>query len=311
MGNDCCSSKKNNKAFEGENDLNDTDFTQGGDDQDNEPVIKGSDLSINRNGLIGATSQQNLFDGDEIFDAYVDENLPEVSDEFREVGGLLKFDYFLMVYKSSMIWNRVKFAAKKAELVNLRRTALKQNSMERYREIFQMINEADEQCLQDVLEEILIKIGITDKEFQDSLSLYFEDKDKLEQIKQAQQDAKTDYGEGLPKSQRGDLVKPEEERAATMSKKEAIGCQIALQNLSLDMIKELQTMPEAVLQNETQYLQPKLHDQLFNQTGVDFDDLDSNTIRLQLEKDPEYIKCLQEYGEKMDKLQGLAAAEQK
>jgi hypothetical protein len=56
------------------------------------------------------------------------------------------------------------------------------------------------------------------------------------------------------------LVKPEEERAATMSKKEAIGCQIALQNLSLDMIKELQTMPEAVLQNETQYLQPKLHD---------------------------------------------------
>jgi hypothetical protein len=32
MGNDCCSSKKNNKAFEGENDLNDTDFTQGGDD---------------------------------------------------------------------------------------------------------------------------------------------------------------------------------------------------------------------------------------------------------------------------------------
>lgn len=174
-----------------------------------------------------------------------------------------------------------------------------------------MINEADEQCLQDVLEEILIKIGITDKEFQDSLSLYFEDKEKLEQIKQAQQDAKTDYGEGLPKSQRGDLVKPEEQRAATMSKKEAIATQIALQNLSLEMIKDLQKMPEAVLQNETQYLQPKLHDQLFNQTGIDFEDLDANTIRLELEKDPEYIKCLQEYGEKMDKLQGQAAEEQK
>ena len=179
--------------------------------------------------------------------------------------------------------------------------------MERYREIYQLINDQDEQCLQDVLEEILIKIGITDKEFQDSLSLYFEDKDKLEQIKQAQQDAKTDYGEGLPKNQRGDLVKPEEERAPTMSKKEAIAAQIALQNLSLDMIKDLQTMPEAVLQNETQYLQPKLHDQLFLQTGVDFDDLDANTIRLKLEEDPEYIKCLKEYGEKMDKLQGQAA----
>jgi len=120
MGNNCCGSKKN-KAFEGENDLNDTDFTQTGDDNDNEPVITGADLSINKHGLIGATSQQNLFDGDEIFDEYVDQTLPEVSDEFREVGGLLKFDYFLMVYKSSMIWNRVKFAPKKAELVNLRR----------------------------------------------------------------------------------------------------------------------------------------------------------------------------------------------
>ena len=125
MGNNCCSSKKN-KAFEGENELHDTDFTATGEDDDNnEPVITGADLSISKNGLIGAATQQNLFDGDEIFDEYVDENLPEVSDEFREVGGLLKFDYFLMIYKSSMIWNRVKFAPKKAELVNLRRLALK------------------------------------------------------------------------------------------------------------------------------------------------------------------------------------------
>lgn len=65
-------------------------------------------------------------------------------------------------------------------------------------------------------------------------------------------------------------------------------------------------MPEAVLQNETQYLQPKLHDQLFNKTGIDYDDLDNNTIQLDLEKDPEYIKCLKEYGEKMDMLQGAA-----
>lgn len=121
MGNMCCQSKKG-KTFEGENDLNDKEYTQTG--TDDEPVIKaeGADLSVSRNGL---TSQQNLFDGDEIFDEYIDQTLPEVSDEFRELGGLLKFDYFLMVYKSSMIWNRVKFAPKKTELVTLRRTALK------------------------------------------------------------------------------------------------------------------------------------------------------------------------------------------
>jgi len=82
-----------------------------------------------------------------------------------------------------MIWNRVKFANKKKELVDLRRMALKQNNMERYREIFMLINEADEQCLQDVLEEILIKLNMSDKEFQDSLSIYFEDKERLVEIK--------------------------------------------------------------------------------------------------------------------------------
>ena len=130
MGNNCCGSKKS-KAFEGENELNDTDFIQDGEDEQTKdtPVIE----ELRSTGLL---SQNNLFDDDAIFDEYVDENIPEVSDEFREVGGLLKFDYFLTVYKASMIWNRVKFAPKKATLVTLRRQALKQNSMERYRELF-------------------------------------------------------------------------------------------------------------------------------------------------------------------------------
>jgi len=51
--------------------------------------------------LFGGVTEQNLFDGDALFDAYVDKNLPEVEDEYREKGGkngILKFDYFLMIY---------------------------------------------------------------------------------------------------------------------------------------------------------------------------------------------------------------------
>ena len=57
------------------------------------------------------------------------------------------------------------------------------------------------------------------------------------------------------------------------------------------------------MQMEMNLLQPKLQDKLFNQTGIEYDDLDNNTIAHKLEEDPEYIKSLKEYGEKMDKLQ--------
>jgi hypothetical protein len=39
------------------------------------------------------------------------------------------------VYKTALIWNRITFAEKKAELMTLRREALKENKMERYHKI--------------------------------------------------------------------------------------------------------------------------------------------------------------------------------
>ena len=58
MGNICCSSKKRKTIYDGNDELNNID----------------RDLTI-RGGLLG--DSQKLFDDDEIFEAYIDDNLDD------------------------------------------------------------------------------------------------------------------------------------------------------------------------------------------------------------------------------------------
>jgi len=53
-------------------------------------------------------------------DKYLQENLDDASDHFDQVG-YLTFDYFIKVYKTALIWNRITFGEKKAELMAKRR----------------------------------------------------------------------------------------------------------------------------------------------------------------------------------------------
>ena len=57
-------------------------------------------------------------------DKYLQDNLEDASDHFDQVG-YLTFDYFIKVYKTALIWNRITFAEKKKELIGKRREALK------------------------------------------------------------------------------------------------------------------------------------------------------------------------------------------
>ena len=68
---------------------------------------------------------------------------------------MITFEFFLKVYKTALVWNRVKFQKKKEELISKRRKALKEGEMTEYRQQCMTIGEQDEICLQDVLEEIL------------------------------------------------------------------------------------------------------------------------------------------------------------
>jgi hypothetical protein len=126
MGN-CCESKKRKTIYDGSDELNRI----------------GNDITIT-GGVLG--DSQRLFDDDEIFEAYVEEHLGNPEDN-KDPSGLLTFEYFLKVYKTALIWNRIKFAERKEELTKLRRSSLKTNNMEAFRAAHMSINQADETCL--------------------------------------------------------------------------------------------------------------------------------------------------------------------
>lgn len=54
---------------------------------------------------MGGPVKKNM-DLTELMEAYVDENLEDPVDH-TEVDGHLTFEYFLKLYKTAMIWNRV------------------------------------------------------------------------------------------------------------------------------------------------------------------------------------------------------------
>ena len=191
-----------------------------------------------------------------------------------------------------MVWNRVKFEQKKKEMIKDRREALKGEDMEKWRQIYQEMAALDEECLQDVLEQILARVGLTEKLFQASLNLHMDDGSKTGEIKEVQEDATVDRGEGRPADY--------PERQVTLDKKEAITLQKKMQSLSVNQIRELKAMPPAALQSEIIYLPSILQDKFFLATGVETDELNFNTDKLELEKDEEYTKSLEEYHEQVE-----------
>ena len=54
--------------------------------------------------------------------------------------------------------------------------------MERFRDIHIQMGELDEACLQDVLEDILEKIGFSEKEFNKCMNFYVDDPANTEKI---------------------------------------------------------------------------------------------------------------------------------
>ena len=99
------------------------------------------------------------------------------------------------------------------------------------------------------------------------------------------EDSKTDRGEGKPKDDFKD-------KEATMTKQEVMATQKKFQEISIEEIKNLKTLPPADIQSEIKYLQPKMQDKLWIQTGVDQDDLEFHITALKMEEDKEYLKML-------------------
>ena len=46
-----------------------------------------------------------------------------------------------------------------------RRSYMKEDNMDKWREVWLDMRELDEECLKEVLEEILVRVGLTEKKF--------------------------------------------------------------------------------------------------------------------------------------------------
>ena len=114
------------------------------------------------------------------------------------------------------------------------------------------------------------------------------------------EETKEDLGEHIidPKEREEYLNRP-----APLGKKEIMSVQKVLQDLSLEAIAELKTMPPAMIQMEAVFLPYKLVDNLFLKTGVEQSDLDFSTLKLKMDQDPEYAAMMKEYNEKMEQMQ--------
>ena len=128
-----------------------------------------------------------------------------------------------------MIWNRISFANTKKQYIKERREALSKNDDLKYGEIMQKIIDVDEACMQDVMEEILAFIGVSDKKFNQSLDFYIEDPEKLPIIQKVQEEAKVYRGEDIENEQeRQKYLEEIESKKVKMTKKEALSVQSVL-----------------------------------------------------------------------------------
>jgi len=92
------------------------------------------------------------------------------------------------------------------------------------------------------------------------------------------------------------------ERGPSMSKKEVIAAQKANQDISIELINDLKKLHPTEVQNEVRFLQFKCVDLFYVRTGIDVEELEFNTRKLDLENDEDYKKLLIEYNQKMENL---------
>ena len=111
----CCSSRKNQKQDKNVLDL---------DRELRGELEEETQIQDDLQDILGGEKIGDIFKPNEIMDKYLQDNLEDASDHFDQVG-YLTFDYFIKVYKTALIWNRITFAEKKKELIGKRREALK------------------------------------------------------------------------------------------------------------------------------------------------------------------------------------------
>ena len=230
---------------------------------------------------------------------YLNLHLDE-SASHEDANGFVDFDYFKKFFRVAHVWNRIYFQKQDKKFIKERRQALKSNDSTLYAEIIQNAKDFDEVLMQDVIGALLTHTKMGSDVFQSSFAFYSNNAEKLEDLQAVGEETKEDKGEHIIDDEEREFFM---KRDAPLSKKEILAVQKQLQDLSIEAIESLKTLPPAMIQMEAVFLPYKLVDNLFLRTGVEQADLDFSTLRLEMDKDAEYIAMMKEYNQKMENLQ--------
>ena len=80
-----------------------------------------------------------------------------------------------------------------------------------------------------------------------------------------------------------------------LDRKELIEIHKILHKISIDHLKDLKKLPIDKLQSELALIQQVLADKLCLATGIETEELDAQTEKLNLEQDEEYMQMVKDY----------------
>lgn len=221
----------------------------------------------------------------------LNEKFEEVEIENEGEGGkqkmrVLQIDYFSLVFKSVFFWKKLKFEDLKEELYRQRRAILftqGEPDMGAYRLILDQESSLEGQCMQEVVDAILTKIGLSEEEFTINVEYYKKDPvhyPKLKEITSITQEAmlelKMHY---LGKEVKSKLVNVDQ--ALTLYQ-----LKVATQ---INLLKQIYELGEAdrpaTYDSAFQSIRPLLIDRIYQRTGgVEWEEVEDRVIKIAKEQ---------------------------
>ena len=96
----------------------------------------------------------------------IEDDLAQLGEPQYEPSGMLKFEYFLDIFKICSFYGKSQFKQKKKDYIRQRRAALAKNDDKEYEKIVMQMTQEEEMLIQSKLVEIIEKIGLSEMDFQ-------------------------------------------------------------------------------------------------------------------------------------------------
>jgi len=116
----------------------------------------------------------------------MDEDIAKLGALTRDENGYIDFEYVIKIYEISSYYAKTAFSQKKKGYLEQRRKV--KNDTDKYKEIVMQMTNEEEMIIQDKLQEIARKAGITDEEFQRNAMYHAQDQTKNVRIMHMQKE---------------------------------------------------------------------------------------------------------------------------